>query len=144
MSDYQQKIAESFSERKRLNQLRRRKEKLHFWNEFRIIPRWLIGLVIVLYVIAVAVALSVNISQQHNPNGNDMFPPELRDNPALAQLALAGLITPGLAVLRQFHFHARLRQPRRQSPRHEFRPLDHLWCSSSFLLGASSAWSSTS
>jgi len=93
MSDYQQKIAESFSERKRLNQLRRRKEKLHFWNEFRIIPRWLIGLVIVLYVIAVAIALSVNISQQHNPNGSDMFPPELRDNPALAQLALAGLIT---------------------------------------------------
>jgi hypothetical protein len=93
MSDYQQKIAESFNERKRLNQLRRRKEKLHFWNEFRIIPRWLVGLVIVLYVIAVGVALSVNISQQHNPNGNDMFPPELRDNPALAQLALAGLVT---------------------------------------------------
>jgi hypothetical protein len=93
MSDYQQKIAESFNERKRLNQLRRRKEKLHFWTEFGIIPRWLIGLVIVLYVLAVAIALSVNISQQHNPGGNDMFPPELRDNPALAQLALAGLIT---------------------------------------------------
>jgi Double zinc ribbon len=93
MSDYQQKIAESFNERKRLNQLRRRKENLRFWNELRIIPRWLMVLVALLYVIAVTIALSVNIAQQHNPSGNDMFPPELRDNPALAQLALAGLIT---------------------------------------------------
>jgi hypothetical protein len=80
MSDYQQKITESFNERKRLNQLRRRKEKLHFWNEFRIIPRWVIGLVVVLYVIALGIALTVNLAQQNNPNGNDMFP-------------LAGLVT---------------------------------------------------
>jgi hypothetical protein len=93
MSDYQQKISESFNERKRLNQLRRRKEKLQFWNEFRIIPRWLIGLVVVLYVIALGIAITVNMAQQNNPNGNDMFPPELRDNPALAQVALVGLVT---------------------------------------------------
>jgi hypothetical protein len=93
MSDYQQKIAESFSERKRLNQLRRRKEKLRFWNEFRIIPRWLVVLVALLYVLALVIALTVNLAQQHNPNGNDMFPPELRDNPVLAQLALAGIVT---------------------------------------------------
>jgi hypothetical protein len=93
MSDYQQKISESFNERKRLNQLRRRKEKLQFWNEFRIIPRWVIGLVVVLYVIAVGIAITVNMAQQNNPNGNDMFPPELRDNPALAQVALVGLVT---------------------------------------------------
>jgi hypothetical protein len=93
MSDYQQKISESFNERKRLNQLRRRKEKLQFWNEFRIIPRWVIGLVVVLYVIALGIAITVNMAQQNNPNGNDMFPPELRDNPALAQVALVGLVT---------------------------------------------------
>ncbi|HEY6265701.1 MAG TPA: zinc ribbon domain-containing protein [Candidatus Acidoferrum sp.] len=93
MSDYQQKISESFNERKRLNQLRRRKEKLQFWNEFRIIPRWLIGLVVVLYVIALGIAITVNMAQQNNPNGNAMFPPELRDNPALAQVALVGLVT---------------------------------------------------
>jgi hypothetical protein len=93
MSDYQQKISESFNERKRLNQLRRRKEKLQFWNEFRIIPRWVIGLVVVLYVIALGIAITVNMEQQNNPNGNDMFPPELRDNPALAQVALVGLVT---------------------------------------------------
>jgi hypothetical protein len=93
MSDYQQKISESFNERKRLNQLRRRKEKLQFWNEFRIIPRWVIGLVVVLYVMALGIAITVNMAQQNNPNGNDMFPPELRDNPALAQVALVGLVT---------------------------------------------------
>jgi hypothetical protein len=93
MSDYQQKISESFNERKRLNQLRRRKEKLQFWNEFRIIPRWVIGLVVVLYVIALGIAITVNMAQQNNPNGNDMFPPGLRDNPALAQVALVGLVT---------------------------------------------------
>jgi len=93
MSDYQQRIAESFQERKRLNQLRRRKEKLRFWDEFRIIPRWLVVLVVVLYVMALVIAVSVNLAQRHNPDGNYMFPPELRDNPALASLALAGLVT---------------------------------------------------
>jgi hypothetical protein len=93
VSDYQQKIAESFSERKRLNQLRKRKENLRFWNELRIIPRWLFVLAAMLYVLALVIALTVNMAQSHNPNGNDMFPPELRDNPALAQLALSGLIT---------------------------------------------------
>jgi hypothetical protein len=93
MSDYQQKISESFNERKRLNQLRRRKEQLQVWNEFRIIPRWVIGLVVLLYVIALGIAITVNMAQQNNPNGNEMFPPELRDNPALAQVALVGLVT---------------------------------------------------
>jgi hypothetical protein len=93
VSDYQQKIAESFSERKRLNQLRKRKENLRFWNELRIIPRSLFVLVAVLYVLALAIALPVNMAQSHNPNGNSMFPPELRDTPALAQMAFAGMIT---------------------------------------------------
>lgn len=93
VSDYQQKIAESFSERKRLNQLRKRKENLRFWNELRIIPRWLFVMVAVLYVLALVIALTVNMAQRNNPNGNDMFPPELRDNPALAQLALSGMVT---------------------------------------------------
>jgi hypothetical protein len=93
VSDYQQKIAESFNERKRLNQLRKRKENLRFWSELRIIPRWLFVLTAMLYVLALVIALTVNMAQSHNPNGNDMFPTELRDNPALAQLALSGLIT---------------------------------------------------
>src|SRR5437879_8258843 len=83
MSDYQQRVTDSFNERKRLIRLRRRKENLRFWQEFGIIPRWLIALVVVLYVIALVIAITVNLANAHNPNGNEMFPWELRDNPAL-------------------------------------------------------------
>ncbi len=104
MSDYQQRIAGSFQERKRLNQLRKRKENLRFWSEFRIIPRWLIGLVAVLYVIALVTAITANLAQRNNPNGNEMIPPELRDNPALASLAMAGLVTLTALFLASFIF----------------------------------------
>jgi hypothetical protein len=93
MSDYQQKIAESFQERKRLNRLRKRKENLRFGDEFRIIPRWLKALVAILYAMALGIAIPVNLAQRHNPYGNDMFPPELRDYPVAASFALAGMIT---------------------------------------------------
>ncbi len=93
MSDYQQKVSGSFNERKRLNRLRRRKEKLRFWDEFRIIPRWLVLGVIVLFLIAQGVGFFVNLQAKNNPYGNMMFPYELRDTPALASLALAGIIT---------------------------------------------------
>ncbi|PYX66903.1 MAG: hypothetical protein DMG78_28510, partial [Acidobacteria bacterium] len=93
MSDYQQRVTDSFNERKRLIRLRRRKENLRFWQEFGIIPRWLMALVAFLYMVALVIATTVNLANAHNPNGNDMFPPELRDNPALASLALAGIVT---------------------------------------------------
>jgi double zinc ribbon protein len=93
MADYQQKITDSLNERKRLNQLRRRKEKLRFWSEFGIVPRWLKVLVALLYLIAVGVALTINASFRNGPNGNEMFPPDLKDMPGLAQLALFGVVT---------------------------------------------------
>jgi RNA polymerase subunit RPABC4/transcription elongation factor Spt4 len=93
MSDYQQRVTDSFSERKRLIRLRRKKESLRFWDEFRLVPRWLKVLLAALYVIAVVVAIMVNLEAGKNPNGNDMFPPELRYSPALASLALAGIVT---------------------------------------------------
>ena len=93
MSDYRQRVTDSYNERKRLIRLRRKKENLRFWEEFGIIPRWLMVLVAVLYVIALVIAITVNLAQAHNPNGNDMFPPDLRNNPALASLALAGIVT---------------------------------------------------
>ncbi|PYU47071.1 MAG: hypothetical protein DMG53_10290 [Acidobacteria bacterium] len=93
MTDYPQRVSDSFYERKRLIRLRRKKENLRFWEEFRIIPRWLTALVAVLYVIALVIAITVNLAQAHNPNGNNMFPWELRDNPALASLAMAGIVT---------------------------------------------------
>src|SRR5260370_38111791 len=76
----------------RLIRLRRKKENLRFWEEFRIIPRWLVVLVIFLYVVALTIATLVNLAASHNPYGNDMFPPELRGDPVLASLALAGIV----------------------------------------------------
>src|SRR5258708_14447821 len=93
MSDYSQRVTGSLNERMRLIRLRRKKENLRFWEEFRIIPRWLVVLVIFLYVIALTIATLVNLAASHNPYGNDMFPPELRGDPLLASLALAGIVT---------------------------------------------------
>jgi uncharacterized membrane protein len=91
MTDYPQRVSDSFSERMRLIRLRKRKEKLRFWDEFRIIPRWLIILVIVLFLAAEVIAYMVNMGgAQH---GGEIFPPELKDDPALASLALAGIVT---------------------------------------------------
>jgi Double zinc ribbon len=104
MSDYQQRVTGSFNERKRLMRLRRRKENLLFWEEFRIVPGWLKVLVTVLYVIALIIAISVNLAQAHNPSGNDMFPWQLRDNPALASLALAGIVTAASLVMAAYIF----------------------------------------
>src|ERR1700747_3580025 len=91
MADYSQKVTSTFNERMRLNRVRRRKEKLRFWDEFMIIPKWLMGLVAFLYLLALGIAIPVNLAQRYNPYGNDMFPPELRDNAVLASFALAGL-----------------------------------------------------
>lgn len=104
MSDYQQRVTGSFNERKRLIRLRRKKENLRFWDEFRIVPGWLKALVAVLYVMAVVIAISVNLAQRQNPYGNNMFPWELRDNPALASLALAGIVTAVSLLLAVFIF----------------------------------------
>lgn len=93
MSDYSQKVSSSLNERMRLIRLRRKKENLRFWDEFLIIPKWLMGLVAVLYVIALGIAIPVNLAQRYNPYGNDMFPPELRDHPVAASFVLGGMVT---------------------------------------------------
>ena len=104
MTDYPQRVTDSFNERKRLSRLRRRKENLRFWEEFRLVPRWLKVLVAVLYVLALVIGITVNLDAGRNPNGNDMFPPDLRYNPALASLALAGIITSVSLVMAIFVF----------------------------------------
>jgi hypothetical protein len=92
MTEYPQKVGESWSERMRLIRFRRKREKdLRFWQEFKLVPTWLKWTVAALYVIAVVIAISVNL----NPRFNDgqIFPPDLRDSPALASLALAGIVS---------------------------------------------------
>ena len=60
MSDYQQKVSGSFNERMRLIRLRRKKENLRFWEEFRIVPRGLIWTIVFLFVVAQTIAFLVN------------------------------------------------------------------------------------
>jgi RNA polymerase subunit RPABC4/transcription elongation factor Spt4 len=90
MADYSQKVTSSFNERMRLIRVRRRKEKLRFWDEFRIIPRWLVYTVFLLFVLAEVIAYLVNTNPAFN--GGEMFPPDLKDNPLLASLALGGIV----------------------------------------------------
>jgi ABC-type Fe3+ transport system permease subunit len=90
MSDYSQKVTSTFNERMRLIRVRRRKEKLRFWDEFRIIPRWLMALVFVLFLAAEVIAYIVNTHA--SLNGGEMFPPELKGEPLLASLALSGIV----------------------------------------------------
>jgi RNA polymerase subunit RPABC4/transcription elongation factor Spt4 len=91
MADYSQKVTSSFNERMRLMRVRRKREKLRFWDEFRIIPRWLIVLVIVLFFITQGIALFVNLTAPMR--GDEVFPPELQGHLVLASLALAGIVT---------------------------------------------------
>src|SRR5712691_9033275 len=91
MPDYSQRVSDSFNERMRLIRLRRKKENLRFWEEFRIIPRWLIVLVIVLFLAAQATALFVNLNAARF--GGEIFPPDLKNDPATASVALAGIVT---------------------------------------------------
>ena len=91
MADYSQKVTSSFNERMRLIRVRRKKENLRFWDEFRIIPRWLIVLVVLLFLLAQGIAVLVNLTAPQR--GDQVFPPELKDNPVLASFALAGLVS---------------------------------------------------
>jgi hypothetical protein len=46
MTDYPQKVSDSWSERMRRIRFRRKRENLRFWNEFKLVPRWLIWTVV--------------------------------------------------------------------------------------------------
>ena len=91
MTDYQQKVSDSFAERKRLIRLRKRKENLRFWDEFRIVPRGLIWTVMALFLAAQTIAFLVN--RWNFQHGGDIFAPELKDTPVLSYLGLAGVVT---------------------------------------------------
>jgi hypothetical protein len=91
MSDYQQKVSGPLNERMRLIRLRRKKEKLYFWQEFRIVPKGLIWIVIALFFVAQVIAYSVN--HWNFVHYGEIVPPELHDDPTLAYLAIAGIVT---------------------------------------------------
>jgi len=88
-----QSVSDSWSERMRMIRLRRKKEAFRFSEEFRIIPKWLKALCIVLYVIAIAIGVAVVIQAP------DARPADLRENVALSALAIAGAITAVAIIL---------------------------------------------
>jgi len=100
MTEYPQRVSGSWNERMRLIRFRRKKENLRFWEEFKLVPRWLVALVILLFIVAQAIALLVNLRL----NNGEIFPPELRNDPALASLALAGIVTAISLVIAPFIF----------------------------------------
>jgi len=83
-------MSDAFNERLRLIRFRRKRERSKFTDELRIIPRWLVFTCLVLTMIALIVGVSINLINMGTDR--EVFPPELRNQPLLASLALAGLI----------------------------------------------------
>jgi len=102
MTDYAQRASNSLNERMRLIRFRRKREKLRFWDEFKLVPRWLVAVAILLFILAQVFAYVVNT--QGLTNNGEIFPPELKNNPALASAALAGIITSCALVIASFLF----------------------------------------
>jgi len=88
-------MPDALNQRLRLIRFRRQREHTRFRVELRIIPRWLLGTCLVLYLLAMVIGLGVNL---HNlQTGEPVFPGDesLRNQPLLSCLGLAGVITVG-------------------------------------------------
>ena len=93
MADEAQGLKNTFNEKMRLIRFRRKRENLRFWNEFKLVPRWLVWTVVVLFLIALIIGNAVLYDMLASGQGDQIFAPELKDKPALAHLALTGIIT---------------------------------------------------
>ena len=89
MSSLGEGVSGAWNERMRLIRLRRKKERPRFRDEIKIIPKWLVWFCVAGWILAVIIGTLVNLS---GVNGG-IFPQELREHPALASLALGGMIT---------------------------------------------------
>jgi quinol-cytochrome oxidoreductase complex cytochrome b subunit len=91
MTEDPQGIKSSLNERMRLIRFRRKKENLRFWQESKLVPRWLIWTVVVLFLIAQVIGQIVLHVQL--ANHEQVFGPELDNDPGAAGAALVGIIT---------------------------------------------------
>src|SRR5262249_3078338 len=82
-----QSLGDSWNERMRMIRLRRKKEAFRFSEEFRIVPKWLKILCLVLYFIAIVIGVTVMIKAP------DARPNDIRDDVGLSVLAIVGIIT---------------------------------------------------
>src|SRR5260370_29523242 len=85
-----EQVGGAWNERMRLIRLRRKKEKSRFADEFRLVPRWLIALVVVLFIVAQVIAVLVNLSLLATGGGTGA--PELRNNPVASTTGLLGVL----------------------------------------------------
>src|SRR3977135_297671 len=97
-----EQVSGAWNERMRLIRLRRKKEKSRFVDEFRLVPRWLIVLVVVLFIVAQVVAVFVNLSLL--ATGGETWAPELRNNPVASTAGLMGVITLGFPFMAAYLF----------------------------------------
>ncbi|HKQ88856.1 MAG TPA: zinc ribbon domain-containing protein [Candidatus Acidoferrales bacterium] len=88
MSDFPKSIGTSWNERMRLIRFRRKRERFHFWKEFKVVPRWLIGTMIALYIIALAAVLIANAVTH-----GELAPHDISQQEHLVPFALAGIVT---------------------------------------------------
>ena len=86
-----QGVKSSFSEKMRLIRFRRKKENLRFWQELKLVPRWLIWMIVVLFLIAQIIGQMVLHHQL--ANHQEVFGAELDSDPGAAGAALFGIIT---------------------------------------------------
>lgn len=85
-------MSDAFNERLKLIRFRRKRERSTFRQELGVIPKWLVWLWIILYVLGLMIGFAVNL---HNfRSGGPIFPDDsLRNEPPLSFLALFGMIT---------------------------------------------------
>jgi len=86
-------MSDAFNERLRLIRFRRRRERSRFRDELRIIPKWLVWMCILLYIVALVIGIAVNLHGVRT--GGDIFPGDesLRNEPGLSFLGLIAVIT---------------------------------------------------
>jgi ABC-type Fe3+ transport system permease subunit len=89
MADYQNRVSSSFSERMRLNRFRRKRERTSFREELRVVPKWLVFVLIFLYLVALGLGAFINLS---GVNGAP-WPTEFSNDHLMASFCLAGVTT---------------------------------------------------
>src|SRR5437868_872520 len=102
MAQDPQGIKDSFNERMRLIRFRRKRERLRFWQEFKLVPRWLIWTVFVLFLIAQVVGQLILHAQLMNHE--QVFGTDIDSDPGAAGAALFGIITGASLLIASFVF----------------------------------------
>ena len=97
-----EQVSNAWTERMRLIRLRRRKEKSRFVDEFRIVPRWVIVTVVVLFIVAQVIAVFVNLRML--ATGGETWSPELRNDPVASTAGLMAVVTLVSALMAAYIF----------------------------------------